>query len=382
MAYSNLTNDRMTFREKLASISWIFLLLVTMIAGVGFVSLYSAAGGNMEPWASKQLVRFLMGMAMLIVAALIDIRLWLRMAYPIFGLVCLLLVYVDISGHIGMGAQRWINLGFMQLQPSEVMKIATVLALARFFHGSTHEDVKNPLFLLTPLVIVSIPILLVLVQPDLGTAMMIIFSAGAMFFMAGVSYWLFAAVFAGAIATAPIAWHLMHEYQRKRVITFLNPESDPLGSGYHIMQSKIALGSGGFSGKGFLQGTQSKLNFLPEKQTDFIFTLFTEEWGLIGGLFLLGLFALTIIYGYIMAFSCQNQFARLLVMGIITNFSFYVFINAGMVMGLLPVVGVPLALISYGGTAMLSVLFGFGLLMSAYVHRDVKFTRRGMDMAL
>lgn len=382
MAYSNMTSDRMTLREKLMSVSWVFLLLVTLIASVGFVSLYSAAGGSMEPWASKQVVRFLMGMAVLIAVALIDIRLWLRFAYPIFGLICLMLVYVDISGHIGMGAQRWINLGFMNLQPSEVMKIAAVLALARFFHGATHEDVKNPLFLLTPLVIVSVPVILVLVQPDLGTAMMIIFSAGAMFFMAGVSYWLFAAVFAGGIAMAPVIWHLMHEYQRKRVITFLNPENDPLGSGYHIMQSKIAMGSGGFSGKGFLQGTQSKLNFLPEKQTDFIFTLFTEEWGLMGGFFLLSLFAVTIIYGYIMAFSCQNQFARLLVMGIITNFSFYVFINIGMVMGLLPVVGVPLALISYGGTAMLSVLFGFGLLMSAYVHRDVKFTRRGMDMAL
>lgn len=381
MSYRNLTRDQMTLPEKLMSISWPFLVLVTLVASVGFMSLYSAAGGHMDPWAGKQMVRFAVGMVMLIVVAVTDIRIWMRAAYPFFGVVALLLIYVDIAGHIGMGAQRWINLGFIQLQPSELMKIASVLALARFFHGATAEDVRNPLFLLAPLGIIAVPIILVMVQPDLGTAMKIILVSGAMFFMAGVSYWMFAAVFAAAIAFMPIAWQLLHDYQKKRVLTFLNPENDPLGAGYHITQSKIALGSGGITGKGFLQGTQSKLNFLPEKQTDFIFTLFTEEWGFLGGMFLLALFATVIIYGYVMALNCQNQFGRLLIMGIITNFSFYVIINIGMVMGLMPVVGVPLPMISYGGTAMLSVLFGFGLLMSAHVHRNVKFTRRGLDMA-
>lgn len=374
-------NDNMSITEKLMAVSWPFLLLVTAVASVGFMSLYSAAGGNWEPWANKQLARFLLGMAGLIVAAMIDIRVWMRLAYPIFAVVCVMLLYVDIKGHIGMGAQRWINMGFIQLQPSEIMKIATVLALARFFHGATAEDVRNPLFLLGPLGLVAVPILLVVVQPDLGTAMMILFTTAAMFFIAGVSYWMFAVVGVAAIAVMPLAWHLLHDYQKKRVLTFLDPENDPLGAGYHITQSKIALGSGGIAGKGFLQGTQSKLNFLPEKQTDFIFTLFTEEWGFIGGVALMGLFAMIIVYGYVMALNIQNQFGRLLAMGIITNFSFYIFINIGMVMGLLPVVGVPLALISYGGTAMLSVLFGFGLLMSAHVHRDVKFSRRGLDIA-
>ncbi len=381
MSYRNLTRDDMTIQEKLMSISWPFLVLLTLVASVGFMSLYSAAGGNMEPWAGKQIARFLVGMVGLVIVAVIDIRFWMRAAYPLFGIVALLLVYVDISGHIGMGAQRWINLGFIQLQPSEVMKIATVLALARFFHGATAEDVRNPMFLIIPLAIIAVPIILVMVQPDLGTAMKLILVSGAMFFMAGVSYWMFALVGVAALAFMPIAWSLLHDYQKKRVLTFMNPENDPLGAGYHITQSKIALGSGGMFGKGFLQGTQSKLNFLPEKQTDFIFTLFTEEWGFMGGLMLILLFAVVIVYGYVMALNCQNQFGRLLIMGIIVNFAFYVIINAGMVMGLMPVVGVPLPMISYGGTAMLSLLFGFGLLMSAHVHRNVKFTRRGLDIA-
>ncbi len=363
------------------SISWPFIVLIAAVACVGFVSLYSAASGNMQPWAGPQAIKFGIGVLGLVITALIDIRLWMRFAYVIFGFCTLLLVYVDIKGHNAMGAQRWIDLGFLQLQPSEAMKIATVLALARFFHGATADDVKNPLYLIAPLGIIALPVALVLAQPDLGTAMMIIFVSGAMFFIAGVSYWMFGLVLAGGLSALPVLWHFLHDYQKKRIAIFMDPESDPLGAGYHITQSKIALGSGGIAGKGFLHGTQSHLNFLPEKQTDFIFTLFTEEWGLTGGLVLMSLFAMIIVYGYFMAFNCQNQFGRLLATGIIINFSLYIFINIGMVMGLLPVVGVPLPMISYGGTAMLSVLFGFGLLMSAHVHRDVKFSRRGMDVA-
>ncbi|MEZ0259829.1 MAG: rod shape-determining protein RodA [Alphaproteobacteria bacterium] len=377
----SLRGDNLSLPDKFAAISWPFLLLITLVASIGFLSLYSAASGNIETWCAPQMVRFAIGMGGLLIVALIDIRIWMRLAYPIFGVVTILLVYVDIKGHTSMGATRWIDLGFLKVQPSELMKIAVVLALARFFNGATSQDVKNPLYLIAPLGIIGLPVALVMLQPDLGTAIMILASAGAMFFISGVSYWMFAVVAAGAMAMLPIAWHLMHDYQRQRVLTFLDPESDPLGAGYHITQSKIALGSGGIMGKGFLHGTQSHLNFLPEKQTDFIFTLFTEEWGLVGGLALLSLFILIIVYGYFMAFNCKNQFSRLLAAGIIINFSLYIFINVGMVMGLLPVVGVPLPMISYGGTAMLSVLFGFGLLMSAHVHRDVKVTRRGLDMA-
>lgn len=377
----SLRGDNLSLPDKFAAISWPFLLLITLVASIGFLSLYSAASGDIEKWAAPQMVRFAIGMGGLLIVALIDIRIWMRLAYPIFGIVTILLIYVDIKGHTSMGATRWIDLGFLKLQPSELMKIAVVLALARFFNGATSQDVKNPLYLLAPLGIIGLPVALVLLQPDLGTAIMITAAAGAMFFISGVSYWMFGVVVAGGLAMLPIAWHLLHDYQRQRVLTFLDPESDPLGAGYHITQSKIALGSGGIMGKGFLHGTQSHLNFLPEKQTDFIFTLFTEEWGLVGGLALLALFVLIIVYGYFMAFNCKNQFSRLLAAGIIINFSLYIFINVGMVMGLLPVVGVPLPMISYGGTAMLSVLFGFGLLMSAHVHRDVKVTRRGLDMA-
>lgn len=366
--------DHLAITEKLMLISWPFLLLLTLVAGVGFISLYSAAEGNIDPWAGKQAVRFGLGLCGIIVVALIDIRIWMKLSYPIYALGIALLIYVDIRGHIGMGAQRWINLGFLQLQPSEVMKIALVLALAKFFHGSTAEDVKNPLFLLAPLALVGLPAAFVMFQPDLGTAMAILMVAMAIFFLAGVSYWMFGVVIAGGLALLPVAWHFLHDYQRTRVLVFLNPENDPLGAGYHITQSKIALGSGGITGKGFLQGSQSHLNFLPEKQTDFIFTLFTEEWGFVGGVSLMALFAMIIAYGYFMAMNCQNRFAQLLSMGVVVNFFVYIFINMGMVMGLLPVVGVPLPMISYGGTAMLSVLFGFGLLMSAHVHRDIKFT--------
>lgn len=377
----SLSAGNLSIPEKLRLVSWPMLLLITLVASVGFMSLYSAAGGHMDPWAGKQMLRFGIGMCGLIIVAMIDIRFWLKIAYPAYVLGVLLLIYVDIRGHIGMGAQRWINLGFIQLQPSEVVKITTILALARFFHASTAEDVRNPLYLLAPLGFVALPVLLVMVQPDLGTAMTILFVSGALFFLAGVSYWMFGVVIAAGIAIMPFAWHLLHDYQKKRVLIFLNPESDPLGAGYHITQSKIALGSGGIFGKGFLEGSQSRLNFLPEKQTDFIFTLFTEEWGLMGGVTLMALFASIIAYGYFIALSCQNQFGRLLSLGIVVNFFVYIFINMGMVMGLLPVVGVPLPMISYGGTAMLSVLLGFGLLMSSHVHRDVKFTRRGLNMA-
>ncbi len=377
----SLLRDSMNAIEKVKAISWPFLVLVTLAACIGFVSLYSAASGSMQPWAASQMAKFAMGMAGLVVTAVIDIRIWMRLAYPIYVVSLLLVVVVLIHGHTSMGAQRWIDLGFLKLQPSEVMKIAIVMTMARFFQGATTDDVKNPLFLIAPLGLLAVPVALVALQPDLGTAIMLIAVAGAMFFVAGVAYWMFGLVAAGGIAMLPVGWHFLHDYQRQRVMTFLDPESDPLGAGYHITQSKIALGSGGVFGKGFLHGTQSHLNFLPEKQTDFIFTLFTEEWGLVGGVALMTLFALIIIYGYFMAFQCQNQFGRLLATGIIINFSLYIFINIGMVMGLLPVVGVPLPMISYGGTAMLSVLFGFGLLMSAHVHRDVKFTRRGFDMA-
>jgi rod shape determining protein RodA len=252
--------DSLSLGEKLRSIRWSFVALLAMVAGVGVLSLYSAAGGDMEPWAGAHSMRFGLGLVAFLVAALIDIRIWMQFAYVIYGAVALMLVYVDISGHIGMGAQRWINLGFIAVQPSELMKIAIILALARFFHGATVDEVRNPLFLIRPLLLVALPVALVAVQPDLGPAVKLILASGAIFWLAGVSYWMFGLVVAGVMAALPIIWSVMHDYQKKRVLTFLDPSSDPLGAGYHITQSKIAIGSGGITGKGYLKGTQSSLD--------------------------------------------------------------------------------------------------------------------------
>ncbi|MBF0324133.1 rod shape-determining protein RodA [Magnetospirillum moscoviense] len=372
-----LNRAELSWREKLWHINWTLISLLTTISSVGFLTLYSAAGGSLEPWAVKQMIRFAMGIGLMVGVAVIDIRVWIRHAYVFYAVSLVLLVAVEIKGTIGMGAQRWIDLGFIQLQPSELTKIALILTLARYFHGAAMQDIGRPTFLIIPLLLVFAPIALVLKQPDLGTAMMLLMSSGAIFFMAGVRMWKFGLVLAGGLGSIPVAWQFLREYQKKRVIIFMNPEQDPLGAGYHITQSKIALGSGGVFGKGYMSGTQSKLNFLPEKQTDFIFTMFAEEWGLIGGLVLLFLYGLLIAYGYAIALRCRSQFGRLVALGITTTFFLYVFINTAMVMGLVPVVGVPLPMISYGGTAMLSLLFGWGLVMSAYIHRDTPIGRRG-----
>jgi rod shape determining protein RodA len=311
--------------------------------------------------------------------ALTDIRFWFRWAYVIYGAALIGLIAVDVVGSISMGAQRWINLGLFQLQPSEVMKIALVLALARYFHGAYLEDVARPAQLVVPLAIVLAPTALVLKQPDLGTSVMLLAGGGALLFLAGVRWWKFALVIGAILGALPILWHQLHDYQKERVLTFLNPERDPLGAGYHIIQSKIALGSGGLWGKGILKGTQSQLSFLPEKQTDFVFTMLAEEAGLVGALGLLCLFMVLTAYGLVFALRARTQFGRLLAMGITVTFSLYVVINIAMVTGLIPVVGVPLPLISYGGTAMMTVLIGFGLLLSIDIHREVTIPRFPVD---
>jgi rod shape determining protein RodA len=364
--------------QKLAQVNWAMVLLVCLVAAVGFVMLYSAAGGDFDPWADRQMVRFAVGLVLMLSVAVVDIRIWLRYAYLIYAGALALLVAVEIAGEIGMGAQRWIDLGFFQLQPSELMKVALVLALARYFHGLEIDSVGRVLPLVPPLALVAMPALLVLKQPDLGTAGMLIMGGGALFFAAGVRLWKFGVLLAGGLAAIPVAWNLLHDYQKNRVLTFLDPERDPLGSGYHILQSKIAFGSGGMFGKGYLLGTQSHLNFLPEKQTDFIFTMLAEEFGLVGALTLLLIYAVLIGYGFAIALRSRSHFGRLLAMGLTFNLFLFVFINTAMVMGVIPVVGVPLPLISYGGTAMLTVLIGFGLIMSVYVHRDARIGRHGL----
>ncbi len=368
---------RLSLGQKLLHVNWSLVALVCVLASVGFAMLYSAANGHFSPWATRQMARFVVALVLMIAVALVDIRIWLRYAYWIYLAALALVGAVDVIGSVGMGAQRWISLGFFQLQPSEIMKIALILALARYFHSAMLEDVARPTYLIPPLLMVAAPAALVLKQPDLGTAMMLLAVAGAIFFLAGVRLWMFGVVLAGAGAAVPLAWGMLKGYQRDRILTFLDPESDPLGAGYHILQSKIALGSGGLWGKGFLLGTQSHLNFLPEKQTDFIFTMLAEEMGIVGGVGLLVLYGLLIALGIALSLRVRNQFGRLLGMGVTTTFFFYVFINIAMVMGLIPVVGVPLPLISYGGTALLSLMIGFGLLLSASIHRNVRIGRHG-----
>ena len=363
---------KLTLANKFFRLSFVYMALITAVAMVGMVALYSAAGGHLEPWALKHAIRFTVGMAGMVVVSMIDFKFWHKMAWPIYIACFVLLIIVEIKGHIGMGAQRWINLGFIQLQPSEMMKIAVIIALARYFSALPQEDASRPMVLALALGAVLVPTGLVMIQPDLGTALMIVFASGVMLFLAGVSYWFFGLALAGVLAIIPVAWHFLHDYQKKRVLTFMDPEADPLGSGYHIMQSKIALGSGGLHGKGFLKGSQAYLNFLPEKQTDFIFTLLMEEWGFIGGIFLLCLLALVIAYGLGIALSSSSPFGRLLAAGITVNFALYALINIAMVTGLIPVVGVPLPMISNGGTVMMSVLFGFGMVMSVHIHRETR----------
>lgn len=368
-----LTRDRGAgILEKLWQIPWSFVLLLCGIAAVGYVALLSAGSGNPDLYAQKHAIRFGFGLVMMLCIALVDIRVIARFAWLGYLGGVALLVLVLLHGNIGKGAQRWIDIGPIQLQPSELMKIMLVLALAAWFHRASWEKVGNPLFLIPPAIAVLVPVGLILKQPNLGTALITCMIGAAVFWAAGMRWWKFAIGFGAAGIAAPIAYDRLHDYQRARITTFLDPESDPLGAGYNIIQSKIALGSGGLWGKGFLQGTQGHLNFLPEKQTDFIFTMIAEEFGLVGALTTLGMLLLVVAFCYLVAFRSRHQFGRLVAIGLGTNYFLYVFVNVAMVTGSIPVGGVPLPLISHGGSAMLTVMLGFGLLLSAYVHRDAE----------
>ena len=370
-----LHHEAMTLGTKFRRIIWSLVLLLAVTATVGFAMQYSAANGNFDPWAWRQAVRFCAGLVLLVAIALIDVRLLLRWSYVIYAAALAMLALVEVMGVTGMGAQRWVDLWLFRLQPSEIMKVALVLALARYFHGLTLEETRRLRSLAVPLLMMAAPAALVLRQPDLGTAVLLILTSAAVMFAAGVRIWTFIVAAIAAMAAAPLGWQFLHEYQKQRIYTFLDPENDPLGAGYHILQSKIALGSGGMFGKGFLNGSQSHLSFLPERQTDFIFTMLAEEFGLAGGLMLLGLYVLILIYGIAISLWSKSQYGRLVAIGVTTTFFIYVFINIAMVTGLIPVVGVPLPLVSYGGTAMMTIMVGAGLLVGAYVHRDIEIPR-------
>ncbi len=364
---------------KLYQINWIYVLLLCCLAGCGYVALYSAGGGP-EPYAWRHGMRFAFGLVMMLSLAMVDIRFLARFSWPFYGLALVLLVLTLKMGHVGKGAERWLELGPIQLQPSEIMKVALAMALASWFSRASWARVGNPLFLIPPALAVLLPVGLILKEPNLGTAFITGVIGFSIILAAGMRLWQVALLLLPMPLVVQFAYAHLHDYQRARITTFMNPESDPLGAGYNIIQSKIALGSGGLWGKGFMQGTQAHLNFLPEKQTDFIFSIVAEEWGLAGALALLGLLLLIILGAMAIAVRCRHQYGRLLALGIGVNMFMYVFVNVAMVVGAIPVGGVPLPLVSHGGSAMLTVMFAMGLLMSVHVHRNVEFTNRDEEI--
>ena len=369
--------SRQGFRilERLLRLDWILVVLICTIGAVGIGMLISASGGSTEPWAARQMVWFGAGLMVMLAVALVDIGFWLRAAYPLYGLAFALLVGVELLGAAVMGAQRWIDVGVIQLQPSELMKIALVLALARYFHGIALDGLGRIRTYIPPLLMILAPAAMILRQPDLGTALLLALGGATMLFLAGLKAWKIGVAAAIILGSGPVVWQFLRDYQKARILTFFNPEADPLGAGYHILQSKIALGSGGLFGKGYLQGTQSHLNFLPEKQTDFIFTMMAEELGFFGVTGVLLLYLTIATYGVVIASRSANHFGRLLAMGVTVTFFFHVFFNVAMVIGLIPIVGLPLPLVSYGGSAMLSLMLGLGLLLCVQINRDVVIAR-------
>ncbi len=355
---------------QLTEINWVIVTIVTMLSVIGFAMMVSAGGGDFSPWASQQLLRFGVAFILMLVLALIPFRLLMDYAYLIYFIGVLVLVVVDIMGHIGMGAQRWLKFGGLNLQPSEFMKLALILVLARYFHNIYPEDLNRLPFILVPPLLIVIPVVFILRQPNLGTAMITALVGGVLCFLAGIRWRYFIGLALAAAAAAPIAWHFLHDYQKRRVLTFLDPEKDPLGAGYNILQSMIAIGSGGLMGKGYLHGTQNQLNFLPEKHTDFIFTVMAEEFGFIGSMLVLLLYFLLLAAGMAVAARSRSTFGAMIAAGVVAMIFLHVLINCGMVMGMLPVVGLPLPLMSYGGSIMMSTMLGIGLLLNAYVHRD------------
>ncbi|WP_343502730.1 rod shape-determining protein RodA [Alloyangia pacifica] len=362
--------------RKVLYINWPLVILLTAVASVGFLMLYSVAGGRLDVWAEPQMKRFGLGLAAMFVTAMVPIWLWRNLSVLAYLGALGLLIAVELFGTVGMGAQRWIDIGFMRLQPSELMKIALVMVLAAYYDWLPLRKTSRPLWVLMPILLILLPTGLTLIQPDLGTALLLMIGGGLIMFLAGVHWAYFAVVIAAGVGTVFTVfesrgtdWQLLKDYQFRRIDTFLDPSTDPLGAGYHITQAKIAMGSGGWTGRGFMQGTQSRLNFLPEKHTDFIFNTLAEEFGFVGGMSLLTLYVLILVFCIFAALRNRDRFSSLLTLGIGLTFFLYFAVNMSMVMGLAPVVGVPLPMVSYGGSAMLVLMIAFGLVQSAHIHR-------------
>ncbi|NHK27832.1 rod shape-determining protein RodA [Parvularcula flava] len=376
-----LPDRRGGLRKNLAAVNWWLVIFLSLLAATGVATLYSVADGSWTPWAANHIMRYALGLVILMIAAFIPLRFWLSLSYPAYFFSLGLLALVPFIGEVNMGAQRWIVIGGFQLQPSEIMKIALVMGLARYYHGLDFKRVSNPFYLIIPLAMIGLPVGLVFLQPDLGTAILLGLSGVVVILLAGLSWRI---VIVGAIlglmgVVTVIQMDLIKPYQIERITSFTNPDADPLGAGYHLAQSKIAIGSGGVTGKGYMNGTQSQLDFLPEMHTDFIFTIFGEEFGFFGTVALLGLYLAVFLIGTNIAMKAKSHYGRLVTMGICITFISYVLINTGMVMGLAPVVGVPLPLVSYGGTVMLTMMAAFGLVMSTWINRDQDTLRTSMS---
>lgn len=358
----------MRLAEKLWRVPWPILATTCILAGIGAVTLYSVSGGSFIPWGERHTLRFLVLLVVVVIMATIPLAKWIALAYPAYAVALLMLALVPFIGVDALGAKRWIGVGAISFQPSELMKLALVAALARYYLRLPAGEVRKAANVLVPLGMIAVPVLLTLQQPDLGSAALFVALGLSLMFLAGVPVRYFALGAIAVTAALPAIWSGMHDYQRRRIDVFLNPGMDPLGAGYHITQSKIALGAGGVAGKGFMLGTQSQLDFVPEKHTDFIASVVGEEWGFIGMVLLLAIYTLLILLMMVMAQRCENRFARLVIAGSAMTFFIYVFINLAMVTGLVPVVGIPLPLLSYGGTSMTTLMLGLGIAMSAYVH--------------
>lgn len=362
-----MNKNLLSIFNKLEKIPFTMVMLLMLVSCFGFLLMYSAAQGNIHPWASRQMIYFIISISLMFIISIVDLRFWYKASYIFYFIACFLLIAVHLLGYTAMGATRWINLGIIKIQPSELMKICIVFALARYFHNLGESEIRiKQLFI--PIIMLIFPAALIIKQPDLGTGMILLMLGVIMFFVAGVAKWIFVTGFIGFSVALPLIWQFLYDYQKNRILTFLDPSRDPLGDGYNIIQSKIAIGSGGFWGKGITQGSQSQLQFLPEHQTDFVFTMLNEEWGFVGGAAVLIIFAIIIFYSYLIALNAKSQFAKLMVIGMISMFFLHIFINAAMVMGLLPAVGVPLPLLSYGGTMMLTIYMAFGIILNVHIH--------------
>ena len=362
--------------NKLFEVNWFLPVIVAIIGLIGVAMIYSATGGEWGRGAAKHLIRLGAGLLIMMGIAMTNIRFWLAIAYPAYLGSLVLLIGVEFFGVTVNGSQRWLDLGITRLQPSEIVKLTMVLALARWYHDLPYWRVSKPVGIFGAVAIIGIPVAFILKQPDLGTALLLAATGMVVIFLAGVNLRVMMIAAVSAAIAIPLFFIFgLKDYQRARILTFLDPERDPTGASYHIIQSKIALGSGGVTGKGFQQGTQASLNYVPENRTDFIFTVIGEEFGLVGGLGTIGMYIIALALCFWLASQCKPVFSRILILGITTTFALYVFINLAMIMGLAPVVGVSLPLISYGGTVMLTVLAGFGIILSAHLHHDVELPR-------